>query len=206
MITFSRYDSELKTDALVTVGVLATVETHVNQSVQIMSDVWDTQRVVTFLANPRALQYGGKLRWATHTTSLYEFPDKSFAYELDATPEVAHAWAAHLANVARVERENAARKLHAERAATARAQAATIRRGSYVTVVKGRKVPRGTAGEVVWVGDGNYGMRVGLVDINGDVHWTAYQNCRLEALTPESFRRANPVLASGRPFKKEVAA
>ena len=50
-------------------------------------------------------------------------------------------------------------------------------RGQQATVVKGRKVPVGTTGEVFWVGESNYGgFRVGLKDAEGQTHWTAASN------------------------------
>lgn len=62
-----------------------------------------------------------------------------------------------------------------------------VRRDRWVRVVKGRKVPVGTEGRVVWVGNGNWGLRVGVAtseerDANGrykDVVWTAASNCEV---------------------------
>ncbi len=48
-----------------------------------------------------------------------------------------------------------------------------------VRVVKGRKVPVGTVGVLTWVGEGDYGLRVGLRDVHGTVHWTAASNVEL---------------------------
>jgi hypothetical protein len=42
-------------------------------------------------------------------------------------------------------------------------RAHTIRKGSRVRIVKGRKVPVGAEGTVVWSGDGNYGPRIGFI-------------------------------------------
>lgn len=41
-------------------------------------------------------------------------------------------------------------------------RAAEVRRGDRITVVRGRKVPKGTAGEVFWLGNGRWGWRVGF--------------------------------------------
>ena len=49
-------------------------------------------------------------------------------------------------------------------------------RGRVVTVTKGRTVPLGTTGEVIWHGEGKYGWRVGVKDAAGAVHWTAASN------------------------------
>lgn len=41
---------------------------------------------------------------------------------------------------------------------------------------KGRKVAKGTTGQCIWVGKGNFGERVGLKTQAGDVFWTAISN------------------------------
>lgn len=64
----------------------------------------------------------------------------------------------------------------------AEVEATTIRRGKTVEVVKGRKVPVGTVGEVFWIGDKGWGERVGFNDAEGNTHWTAASNCRVVAL------------------------
>lgn len=62
----------------------------------------------------------------------------------------------------------------------------TPRKGRTVRVVKGRKVPKGTEGIVVWYGEGKrysyYGespMRVGIKDASGMVHYTAATNVQV---------------------------
>lgn len=53
-------------------------------------------------------------------------------------------------------------------------------RGQTVEVTSGRKVPKGTRGEVFWVGEGNYGgYRLGLKETDGTTHWTAATNVTL---------------------------
>ena len=54
-----------------------------------------------------------------------------------------------------------------------------VKKGSWVKVVKGRKVPIGTVGQVKWEGEGQWGWRV-LLDVNGEDVWTAGTN--VEAL------------------------
>ncbi len=50
-------------------------------------------------------------------------------------------------------------------------------KGSIVKVFRGRKVPRGTTGRVIWTGDGHYGDRVGLIpDGSEEPVWTAASN------------------------------
>lgn len=55
----------------------------------------------------------------------------------------------------------------------------SVRKGAAVEVYKGRKVPIGTRGRVIWVGDGQYGERCGIKDAAGVVHWTASDNVRV---------------------------
>jgi hypothetical protein len=106
---------------------------------------------------------------------------------VDATPEVREKAAAFYA----------ARDLES-RIAKANAAARTPARGLTVKVVKGRKVPKGTTGTVIWVGEGKYfgptprykssawstagALRVGVKDAEGTVHWTAASN--VEVLDP----------------------
>lgn len=53
---------------------------------------------------------------------------------------------------------------------------ADVRKGSWVRVVRGRKVPVGTEGWCIWMGESDYGTRVGVKDRAGVVHWTACAN------------------------------
>jgi hypothetical protein len=62
--------------------------------------------------------------------------------------------------------------------------AAKVEKGRTVRVVKGRKVAKGTVGEVIWLGQGGFGQgsyragagRIGLKDSTGTVHWTSESN------------------------------
>jgi|SRR5580698_1161983 hypothetical protein len=87
------------------------------------------------------------------------------ASHVDATPEVMAEYRAYM-----LEREREARE------ARAAAEAAKPGRGKVLTVVRGRKVPRGTTGVCIWVGNGRFGERVGIKDAEGTVHWTASAN------------------------------
>ena len=51
-------------------------------------------------------------------------------------------------------------------------------KGAQVKVVKGRKVPLDTEGEVFWLGASAYGreMRVGFKTVTGETHYTALDN------------------------------
>ena len=58
----------------------------------------------------------------------------------------------------------------------AEAAARELVKGCRARVVKGRKVPVGTEGVVIWMGNGNWGPRVGIKDAAGEAHWTAADN------------------------------
>ena len=51
-----------------------------------------------------------------------------------------------------------------------------IAKGTEVKIVKGRKVPIGTVGTVIWTGVGKFGPRVGIKDAAGVIHWTQRVN------------------------------
>lgn len=54
-----------------------------------------------------------------------------------------------------------------------------------VKVVRGRKVPRGTVGEVFWMGDSGYGMSVGLRLLDGSKVFTAQNNVEVVMVDQE---------------------
>lgn len=51
-----------------------------------------------------------------------------------------------------------------------------LEKGDYVIVVKGRKVPIGHHGVVVGISHGQWGAKVGIIDRNGKMEWTAITN------------------------------
>lgn len=112
--------------------------------------VWDAEK-----AEPRKVYYATTRAW---TESNYA--------EVDATLEVLAAYDRYLAQQALRRAEEAVRR-----------EAATVRHGKRVRVVKGRKVPHGTEGIVHWIGAGFGGRtRVGLTDAAGQAHWIDAQN------------------------------
>ena len=57
-------------------------------------------------------------------------------------------------------------------------EAWTPEKGHTVVVFKGRKVPKGTVGEVFWVGSDSFGKpRVGIKTAKGETFFTARENC-----------------------------
>ena len=103
---------------------------------------------------------------------------------VDATPEVIEKAYAYARGLALADLK--------DRAAS---KARKVAKGKFVRVVKGRKVPKGTEGEVFWVGPGKaysyyaakYGVpdRVGFKTADGTTYWTAASN--LEVLDPEDW-------------------
>jgi hypothetical protein len=107
------------------------------------------------------------------TTRGWTYPNSA---SVDATPEVLEAYAAFrkAADERRRAEHEASRK--AELKAAIEREAKEPRKGGRAKVVKGRKVPKGTEGVVIWVGGGDWGPRVGIKDDAGTVHWTALGN------------------------------
>jgi hypothetical protein len=62
-------------------------------------------------------------------------------------------------------------------------EAKTIRVHKVVTVVRGRKVPIGTVGDVFWMGDKGYGMGVGIRLLDGSKVFTSLKN--VEVMNPD---------------------
>lgn len=68
-------------------------------------------------------------------------------------------------------------RVEAERAEAERErEAGRLVKGKLVEVVRGRKVPVGTKGVLIWIGASRFGDRVGVKDEAGEVHWTAAGN------------------------------
>ena len=115
--------------------------------------VWDAER-----GEPREILFASTRGWS--------YP--SYGSKADATPEVLAAYGAW-AEAQRVQQAEWDRE----------ARAREIRTGRRVEVFKGRKVAKGTVGECFWIGDGRYGVRVGIKNAQGEVFWTAASNVRV---------------------------
>jgi hypothetical protein len=146
---------------------------------RIMSDVWEDVRYVTVY------------------TDAGDFVDVAVGYkgsfEVDAPAALVAKWEESKKLAAEWAKVRA--KVAAEREAVARAkrEAATPYRGKTVKVVRGRKVPRGFVGEVIWYGEGKkygyYGsapLRVGVKDATGTVHWTDAKNVEVIGTTTKA--------------------
>lgn len=151
--------------------------TTADYNVRKMSDIWaDDYFMVVWTGN-------GTKRVFTHSNFDLQYPAANA--EVDATPEVKAAYAEWKAEQDRLAAERARRNAEAE--AKQRAEqwekdcerlAKCPVRGSTVRVIKGRKVPVGTEGEVVWKGDDRWsgGTRIGIKDASGKVQYTNSDN------------------------------
>jgi hypothetical protein len=112
--------------------------------------VWDN-------GQPREVEYATTRGWTYRNSAA-----------VDADPATVAAYEGWLA----ADREARA----ADRAA---AEAARIAKGTTVEVVRGRTVPAGTTGTVIWAGT-RYGRdRIGVKDAAGTVHWTDARNAEV---------------------------
>lgn len=141
-----------------------------SENTRVMSDVWEDVPYMTVMTDDGEFKTMS-LGWGNTAT-------------VDAPPSVMEAFKRDeefKAIKAKVAAKRAAAK---EAAAYAAREAATPYKGKTVKFVKGRKVPKGTVGEVIWFGEGKkygYGYgpapkRVGVKDAAGTVHWSAASN------------------------------
>jgi len=114
-------------------------------------------------------EQGRPVEFTYASTRGWTYPNSA---SVDATDEVRAAYQAYRDNQDRIYRE----QLAVRREEAAREEALQPKKGYRCRVVKGRKVPVGTVGEVFWYGPGNYGDRVGLREDDGTTHWTAASN------------------------------
>jgi len=103
-----------------------------------------------------------------------DYSNTDGSFEVDATPDVRAAYdaytdkitAAHVAYVAELEFNR-------------------VHKGKFVVVARGRKVPKGTRGQVFWIGNNGYGTSVGIITATGEKHFTALANVDVVLATPE---------------------
>lgn len=146
----------------------ATLALHWN-STRVMSDVWENLPYAT------VVDADGMVK-VVHRDSTKHATDT-----VDATPaaiDAANAWLLKAATAARKSDWD-------KKVAAAVADAKALAKGKTVVVTRGRKVPVGTTGELFWLGDGRYGLRAGVRDASGTVHWTAASN--LDVVNPDDY-------------------
>jgi hypothetical protein len=151
---------------------------HVGQTVEvyskverIMSDVWDD---VWYSINYDA----------ANMTFITERLPHCGSHAVDATDEVKAIYAAFKDGTQLGHAFASAENYQARRVAEELAEKRRITKGKVVRVVKGRKVPKGTQGEVFWMRNDVWGMRLGIAtsdrrDARGnwaDVAWVAADN------------------------------
>lgn len=165
------YTTYERTGAVTYEGLVLAIST---SEERIMSDVYAT---VTY-----ALVWDAVAGKPT-TVTLYnsEFGGLSEA-EVDATPEVRAAYETYQAEESRKATE-AARAYRNEEAQKALLVPCI---GHTARVVRGRKVPLGTEGMVVWVDNVEYVSRIGIEDAAGMIHYTAITNAERTDSAPRA--------------------
>lgn len=99
---------------------------------------------------------------------------------VDAPEELLEAYKGVKAAEAALAKANSVVKALASEVKEADWEFEAVKKGKWVQVVKGRKVPKGTVGQVKWVGEGQWGMRLLMETLSGEEVWTALSN--VEAL------------------------
>lgn len=115
--------------------------------------VWDEAQ-----GKVRTVEYASTRFWTYHNGATVDATDEAKA---KAAAWMAETYSKLFGDWAVEDAEGAARE---------------VVKGCRARVVKGRKVPVGTEGVVIWSGHGNWGPRVGIKDADGEVHWTAAEN------------------------------
>lgn len=129
--------------------VLRLVEHNYHDDSDFFAEVWDEEK-----GEPREVWYATTRGWTYNNGA-----------SVDADEATLAAYAAY--------RDKRYRRAAEERRAY---EESRLARGRRVRVVKGRKVPVGTEGTLIWLGGGRFGGRVGLKDDEGTVHFTAAGN------------------------------
>jgi hypothetical protein len=131
-------------------------------SVRVMSDVWEVCRT----CHGSGAEACAACEGSPPTETLY-----ATSPEFRAAREAAESISYEIAT-AKTTIESGSRELEALKAP---------KKGALVKVFKGRKVPVGTTGACIWIGETKFGTRVGIKTASGEVYWTAASN--VEALT-----------------------
>jgi hypothetical protein len=148
------------------------------QEVRVMSDVWEQEwRAV-------AMDYNedGDIVFVHIPIGVTGFGPIEGSCEIDAAPELLALYKEYLAKCK--SRSDNMREAEYEISNIRRsiADLTCLARGKNVKVVKGRKVPLGTEGQVIWIGPDQFHagkVRIGLKDVGGVTHWTAGDNVKV---------------------------
>jgi hypothetical protein len=143
------------------------------REVRVMSDIYADVTYVT-VWNPET-ERPTDVAIAHH----FELGTRRGTPTIDIDPAIADAWAEKVKAESAAHAKAEAARREREREESARDRLLEVRKGAEAVVVKGRKVPVGTRGTIIWTGSGNYGPRVGIKEASGDVHWTAESNVKV---------------------------
>jgi hypothetical protein len=172
------------------------VAVHTNE-VRLMSDVYGSQTTATVYHEAKG---------TFETQYVYcEISGPGHAYaEVDATEEIEKLYAAVQlgAQVTELRQQLGARVEQALKELT------EIHHGAKVVVARGRKVPKGTAGEVSWTGQSTYGVRVGIRDAAGKVTFVDAKNVDVVVTEAQKEAARQAVLGTflGRAQTAKIAA
>lgn len=162
----------VKSDVEKFIGCVVLVRTRCER---IMSDVWaDVTTAVVWDSEIRSF------REAHVSTDGFNGHWSAAVVTVDGTPEVFEYYEAYLHGEAvRMRLEQYDREVERQRV-----EAATIRTGKKVRVVRGRKIPQGTEGIVFYQKDGRWGTQLGIRTSDrkegrnwADAVWVAETNC-----------------------------
>lgn len=143
-----------------------------SREVRIWSDVWENE-YLCFVWNPETHR-----RETLVLGCSYDAHSEMGNEKVDASPEIFAEWALLEKADNEAARVRAQAEAAAQREENAKNEALKIRSGSEVMVTEGRKIPVGTRGVVCWMGQGNFGARVGFTDANGKTHYTSESNVK----------------------------
>jgi hypothetical protein len=135
------------------------------------------------------------------TTRGWSYPNNAW---VDATPEVLAEYEEY-----KTKRDEAlaraADKCRKDEAALRFAQELLMPKlGRRVVVFKGRKVPVGTEGVVIWEGDGQWGTRIGIKRDDGGLEWTAASNAKVIAPDADALLDVVQIALSTIASEKEI--
>lgn len=128
------------------------LEDRVERGVQVMSDIWEDVRYITYAYQDE--------NFVTKFASIgINFQDE---VTIDANTWMVELYAEFKAKKIADREAQAAEYLRLERKEREEQENKTPRVGKTVKVVRGRKIPKGTVARVFWYGNSGFGLSVGL--------------------------------------------
>jgi hypothetical protein len=156
-----------KSDGTVTTKFTGCVlETFIREE-RVMSDVYaNVKRATVYNVETDAFE-------TVYVRAYFECDSGETDAEVDAIQEIKDLYEAHKLVQETEAKLNDAKRFRAQQLDALK----TPKPGRPVKVVKGRKVPKGTVGECMRVQDFDFGRRVQIRTLDGQLHWTAITNC-----------------------------